>query len=233
MNMAAKSSQQQSSLHPANQSSVGVHVKSDATKTSGKLFVLKPVWENGVSPSPKDAASPNTSSRTANSQLAAPSVPSPPLRSPNNPKISSVDRKPTSLNLNSGFGGEKRAQSRNDFFNDLKKKTAMNTSSVAYSTSVVLSTTSENSCEVNREAVSAPTSPHAIQNGAELTSNGGSLEEVQRFSEEEEAKFLRSLGWEENSGEDEGLTEEEINAFIQEVNTTSLFLVFPSRYHSA
>jgi hypothetical protein len=66
-----------------------------------------------------------------------------------------------------------------------------------------------------------------------LTSNGGSLEEVQRFSEEEEAKFLRSLGWEENSGEDEGLTEEEINAFIQEVNTTSLFLVFPSRYHSA
>ncbi|KAJ6681721.1 C-JUN-AMINO-TERMINAL KINASE-INTERACTING PROTEIN [Salix koriyanagi] len=219
MNMAAKSLQQQSSsLHLANQSSVGVQVKSDTPKISqGKLFVLKPGWENGVSPSPKDVASPtNTSSRTANSQLAAPSVPSAPVRSPNNPKLSLGERKPTSLNLNSGFGGEKRAQSRNDFFNDLKKKTAMNTSSAADSAAVVLSPTSENSCEVNKEVLSALTSPHAIQNGAELTSNGGSLEEVQRFSEEEEAKFLRSLGWEENSGEDEGLTEEEINAFYQE-----------------
>ncbi|KAJ6352811.1 hypothetical protein OIU76_001928 [Salix suchowensis] len=219
MNMAAKSLQQQSSsLHLANQSSVGVQVKSDTPKISqGKLFVLKPGWENGVSPSPKDVANPtNTSSRTANSQLAAPSVPSAPVRSPNNPKLSLGERKPTSLNLNSGFGGEKRAQSRNDFFNDLKKKTAMNTSSAADSAAVVLSPTSENSCEVNKEVLSALTSPHAIQNGAELTSNGGSLEEVQRFSEEEEAKFLRSLGWEENSGEDEGLTEEEINAFYQE-----------------
>ncbi|KAK8483131.1 hypothetical protein V6N12_018138, partial [Hibiscus sabdariffa] len=34
-------------------------------------------------------------------------------------------------------------------------------------------------------------------------------------SNEEEAAFLRSLGWEENSGEDEGLTEEEINTFYQ------------------
>ncbi|KAK9026443.1 hypothetical protein V6N11_039281 [Hibiscus sabdariffa] len=34
--------------------------------------------------------------------------------------------------------------------------------------------------------------------------------------DEEEVAFLRSLGWEENSGEDEGLTEEEINAFYQE-----------------
>ncbi|KAG5245870.1 mediator of RNA polymerase II transcription [Salix suchowensis] len=51
MNMAAKSLQQQSSsLHLANQSSVGVQVKSDTPKISqGKLFVLKPGWENGVS----------------------------------------------------------------------------------------------------------------------------------------------------------------------------------------
>jgi hypothetical protein len=234
MNTAAKSlHQQSSSLHLANQSSVGVNVKSDAPKTShGKLFVLKPVWENGVSPSPKDVASPtNTSSRTANSQLAAPSVPSAPVRSPNNPKLSLGERKPTSLNLNSGFGGEKRAQSRNDFFNDLKKKTAMNTSSVADSASVVLSPASEKSCEVIKEVVSAPASPQAVQNGAELTSNGGTLEEVQRFSEEE-VSFLRSLGWEENSGEEEGLTEEEINAFLQEVNTISSFLVYSLRSHA-
>lgn len=35
-------------------------------------------------------------------------------------------------------------------------------------------------------------------------------------SEEEEAAFLRSLGWEENAGGEEGLTEEEINSFYQE-----------------
>ncbi|XP_052205287.1 uncharacterized protein LOC127810083 isoform X2 [Diospyros lotus] len=36
------------------------------------------------------------------------------------------------------------------------------------------------------------------------------------YSEEEEAAFLRSLGWEENAGEDEGLTEEEITSFYKE-----------------
>ncbi len=37
-------------------------------------------------------------------------------------------------------------------------------------------------------------------------------------SEEEEAAFLRSLGWEENAeGGEEALTEEEISAFFQEV----------------
>ncbi|KAH9296273.1 hypothetical protein KI387_039861, partial [Taxus chinensis] len=35
-------------------------------------------------------------------------------------------------------------------------------------------------------------------------------------SEEEEAAFLRSLGWEENAGGEEALTEEEINAFYQQ-----------------
>lgn len=43
--------------------------------------------------------------------------------------------------------------------------------------------------------------------------------EVILYPEEEEVSFLRSLGWpwEENSGEDEGLTEEEINAFCSKV----------------
>ncbi|GMH00291.1 hypothetical protein Nepgr_002130 [Nepenthes gracilis] len=33
---------------------------------------------------------------------------------------------------------------------------------------------------------------------------------------EEEAAFMRSLGWEPNAGDDKGLSEEEINAFFQE-----------------
>ncbi|KAG8633042.1 hypothetical protein MANES_18G072900v8 [Manihot esculenta] len=223
MNMTAKTPHQQpSSLHPANQAVLGGHVKSDALKTShGKLFVLKPGWENGVSPSPKDAASPtNNVSRAANSPLAVPSVPCAPLRSPNT-KLSSGERKSANLNLISGFNVEKKpsmsqTQSRNDFFNLLKKKTLTNSSAaLPDSASAVSCPTSEKSCEVSKEIVGAPTSPQVIKNGAELTSNDCSREEVQRFSEEE-AAFLRSLGWEENSGEDEGLTEEEINSFYQE-----------------
>ncbi|EYU22904.1 hypothetical protein MIMGU_mgv1a017909mg, partial [Erythranthe guttata] len=49
------------------------------------------------------------------------------------------------------------------------------------------------------------------------------------YPDEEEAAFLRSLGWEENGGEDEGLTEEEINAFYQEVSAFSTNL-FRARY---
>ncbi|XP_050206375.1 uncharacterized protein LOC126655984 [Mercurialis annua] len=222
MNMASKILQQQSSLHSANHSALGGHVKSDGPKAShGKLFVLKPGWENGVSPSPKDAASPtNNASRVANSQLAAPSAPS---RSPNNPKSSLGDRKSASSNLISGFNVEKRpslsqTQSRHDFFNLLKKKTSTNSSATfADSTSVVSSTVSEKSCEANKEAASSPPPSQGVKNGA-LTNNGGMYEEVSP----EEVAFLRSLGWEENSGEDEFLTEEEINAFLSKVSETNM-----------
>ncbi|KAF2291449.1 hypothetical protein GH714_024274 [Hevea brasiliensis] len=196
MNMAAKSMQQQpSSLHPANQAVLGGHVKDVASPT-------------------------NSASRAANSQLATPTVPSAPSRSPNNTKLSSVEHKSANLNLISGFNVEKRplsqTQSRNDFFNLLKKKTSTNTSAaLPDSASAVSSPASEKSCDASKEVVSASTSSQAIKNGAELTSNGDTCEEVQRFSEEE-AAFLRSLGWEENSGEDEGLTEDEINAFYQQ-----------------
>ncbi|KAK8609054.1 hypothetical protein V6N13_025361 [Hibiscus sabdariffa] len=56
-----------------NQSSLGGHVKSDTEKTTGKLSVLEPGWENGVSsPSQKDVASPmiNANSKVATSQHA-------------------------------------------------------------------------------------------------------------------------------------------------------------------
>lgn len=42
------------------------------------------------------------------------------------------------------------------------------------------------------------------------------------YSEEEEIAFLRSLGWEESAGDDEGLTEEEIRDFYEKV--CNLFL---------
>jgi hypothetical protein len=245
VNAGAKSGQlQPSSLQNANQSLRGVHAKSDASKAShGKFLVLKPTWENGASPTPKDVASPtsNATSKAPDSQLAvSPSVASTstPLRSPKNLKNIPMERKIAALNLKSGPTLERRpsmsqVQSRNDFFNLLKKKTSMNTSTVLPGPGpVVSSPTMEKSDELTREVLCASESPHAAENGGEMTSNGDTCEEVLRFSvgessmsctatvhpDEEEAAFLRSLGWEENSGEDEGLTEEEINAFFQEVN---------------
>ncbi|KAM2220530.1 hypothetical protein ACFX1S_019733 [Malus domestica] len=223
--------QQPSQLH--NQSLRGGSVKSDAPKTS-KFLVLKPVWENGVSSSPKDVTSPTSNaSRAANSPLAvAPPVASAPLRSPNHQKLSSVERKVAALDLKSGSTLEKRpslsqVQSRNDFFKRLKNKTLMNsTITLPDSAPIISSPTMEKSGEITRELFSDPASPHTIENGALVTGNDDSSEDVQKFSDtgpsaavypdEEEARFLRSLGWEENSGDDGGLTEEEINAFYDQ-----------------
>ncbi|XP_009367009.2 mediator of RNA polymerase II transcription subunit 1 [Pyrus x bretschneideri] len=223
--------QQPSQLH--NQSLRGGSVKSDAPKTS-KFLVLKPVWENGVSSSPKDVTSPTSNaSRAANSPLAvAPPVASAPLRSPNQQKLSSVERKVAALDLKSGSTLEKRpslsqVQSRNDFFKRLKNKTLINsTITLPDSAPIISSPTMEKSGEITRELFSNPASPHTIENGALVTGNGDRSEDVQKFSDtgpsaavypdEEEARFLRSLGWEENSGDDGGLTEEEINAFYDQ-----------------
>lgn len=242
MNVGTKTVQQQpSSLQNVNQYLRSGNVKSDTPKTShGKYLVLKPVWENGVTPPSKDVTSPTNSStsRAANTQLAvAPPVVSAPSRSPNSQKVSSLERKVSALDLKSGSTLEKRpslsqVQSRNDFFNLIKKKTSVNPSAtLPESGTNISSPTSEKSGEGNREVCSAPASPHPV--GAEVNGNGENCKEIQRFSDngedecppssdiyldEEEAKFLRSLGWDENAGEDEGLTEEEINAFYEEVN---------------
>nr|AFK46861.1 unknown [Lotus japonicus] len=108
----------------------------------------------------------------------------------------------------------------------------MNSSAVLPESGPTVSSPSlEKSGEVNMEIVSPSASLESLGNGAELTSNDNAHEALCRTSDnegkdsvlsatiypdEEEAAFLRSLGWEENSDEDEGLTEEEINAFYQE-----------------
>ncbi|GLJ26881.1 hypothetical protein SUGI_0525760 [Cryptomeria japonica] len=53
--------------------------------------------------------------------------------------------------------------------------------------------------------------------GENDTSISTNMVSVRVGSEEEEAAFLRSLGWEENAGGEEALTEEEINSFYQEL----------------
>ncbi|XVE60392.1 hypothetical protein DITRI_Ditri05aG0125100 [Diplodiscus trichospermus] len=239
MNIAVKSGQQQPSLiHHGSQSPHGGQIKSDMPKTSGKLLVLKPGWENGLSsPTKKDVASPttNANSRVTTSQHAVAPGMSALARNSNNPKLSAGERKAAALNPIAGFTVEKRpslaqTQSRNDFFNLLKKKTSTNTSAGLSNSDPHISSSTIEKSEVTKEVCSASSTAHANENGTAATSNGDTCQEVQRFSDgcenmssaamvypdEEEAAFLRSLGWEENSGDDEGLTEEEINAFYQE-----------------
>ncbi|XP_039038712.1 uncharacterized protein LOC120176341 isoform X1 [Hibiscus syriacus] len=92
VNMAVKSGQQQPSfIHNGNQSPHSIHFKSDMQKTSGKLLVLKPGWENGgSSPTKKDTAIPTTiaNCRVITSQCAIAPVPSAAAINSNNSKLS-------------------------------------------------------------------------------------------------------------------------------------------------
>ncbi|KAB2083609.1 hypothetical protein ES319_A05G280000v1 [Gossypium barbadense] len=233
-NVAVKSGPQPQPLtHQGNQSPHGGHVKSDMPKTSGKLLVLKPGWENGVSsPTQKDIASSTTitNNRVTTSQHAVAPIKSAPARNSNSPKLSSGELKAASINPIAGFTVEKRpslaqTQSRNDFFNLLKKKASTNTSAGLSDPDPHISTSTTEKSEVTKEVDAASATAHADENGTAAASNGDTCSDdgeknmsatAMVYPDEEEAAFLRSLGWEENTGEDEGLTEEEINAFYQE-----------------
>ncbi|KAL1309966.1 hypothetical protein HN51_052682 [Arachis hypogaea] len=249
MSIAAKSVPQQPSvLHIANQSVRNVNAKGDAPKTSGKFTdlksVVKPVvYENGISPHLKDPPTPTnySNSRPGNQLAVASAGASTPLKNPNNVK-SPTERRAPSLDVKLGSTMDKKhlmsqLQSRNDFFNNIKKKTMMNTSTALPDSSRVISPpTVEKSDDIDGGAGGLQASTQDLENNAEITSNGNAHGDVHRLADneekdaipdEEEAAFLRSLGWEENSGEDEGLTEEEINAFYQEcmkLGTTTLKL---------
>lgn len=80
----------------------------------------------------------------------------------------------------------------------------------------------EMACTWNNNATAANDVDHAEIHTAVDSRETGSSTSVSSYSvmgssEEEEAAFLRSLGWEENAGEEEALTEEEITAFYQEM----------------
>ncbi|CAK9151211.1 unnamed protein product [Ilex paraguariensis] len=241
-----------SSSNLVNPSPRGGTVKSDFSKTSngGKLHVLKPARErNGVS-SAKDRLSPTSSMKVANIPLAIAPLVCGTARlgsSGNNPALATADRKPALATL------EKRptsqAQSRNDFFNLMRKKSMTNSSSAAADPGSAVSPsaldksgeTAVPTASVAARSTDAADDPlpdgstrnQSLENRGELTLNGAAYDGPQEsidngknhstsdailHSEEEEAAFLRSLGWEENSGEDEGLTEEEISAFYRDVN---------------
>ncbi|GFY94742.1 hypothetical protein Acr_10g0001270 [Actinidia rufa] len=192
------------------------------TSSAGKLHVLKPARErNALSPPAKDSSTPTSSSRVASRPFAVASsvVGSAPLRSPRNnlnlasakhkPAIAILEKKPTP-----------QAQSRSDFFNLMRKKSMTSPSSSATASfagdqSIVKmngTKSNGNAFEMNQESLN-DRHEESLNNGKDHSSSNAIL-----YSEEEEAAFLHSLGWEENAEEDEGLTEEEINSFYKDVD---------------
>nr|GMD79304.1 mediator of RNA polymerase II transcription subunit 1-like [Ipomoea batatas] len=232
MGVAAKTIQQQPfSSQLTNQPRVG-RVRSDAPNTShvGKFLVLKPVATSATKDAPSLA-------NVAGGRVAhepPPVSPLSPLTSSSTPKVSAPEIKAGAPALNLRPSTEKKlplsqAQSRSDFFNLMRKKTSPKTTTLPDSSAAFSSFNSEES-DTSKGDGRAPVSP-VVEDG-QITSNGpshGTCDNAQRCSDgvdpcldgmiypdEEEAAFLRSLGWDENAVEDEGLTEEEINGFYQE-----------------
>ncbi|KAK4794187.1 hypothetical protein SAY86_012181 [Trapa natans] len=136
-----------------------------------------------------------------------------------------------------------QAQSRSDFFNLLKKKSSSSASNVSFGNESVLPSVDNSHDSVCGDTPSVTTggvgyatpencngsSSIQSENGGNVTANGGINEHsfvengvVQPdidvpYPDEKEAAFLRSLGWEESAGEDEGLTEDEIRYFYETV----------------
>ncbi|XP_076959519.1 uncharacterized protein LOC143635617 [Bidens hawaiensis] len=116
---------------------------------------------------------------------------------PNSPLAVPMNRK--------AFTPEKRpspqAKSRNDFFNLMMKKSMSNNSSSAESTKLVDGRPGEGGTDGGGESI---------------TKNGKN--DFILYPEEEEVRFLRSLGWEETTEEEGGLAEEEIDSFYRDVS---------------
>lgn len=229
-----------------NQSMRGGPARVDVGKTSnlGKLQVLKPSGElNGVSSTVKEnLVSPNGVKVPLSPLSLAPStVGSHSKNSVSNQNLGGSERRSAGSLATLEKRPSLQTQSRNDFFNLLKKKssTSINTSIDTTSTvSVSDQAISEPlSTEAGTDSISSETqhqcssvisvSDFPTEHGRETVENGDACEctlgfirngERLKYSKEEEDAFLRSLGWEEGAadGDDEGLTEEEISSFKEE-----------------
>ncbi|KAF2293735.1 hypothetical protein GH714_004386 [Hevea brasiliensis] len=238
---------QQHSLHFVNQTRGRARPDSTKTSNEGRLQVLKPSRElNGISSPAKDSLSPTNGSKLVNSSLgitplATGSVHLKRLGSPNH---SNTGCHPSVLRPTIEKRPAFQVQSRNDFFNHLKKKSSTNSTPVVSDPSPIsLSSISEKSSESVAEGTTASVGERdgnsssseisvislSSDNRGKIIHNGDTYSGTHQFDngedsnsdvtpnpDEEEAAFLRSLGWDENAGEDEGLTEEEIRAFYEE-----------------
>ncbi|XP_022725628.1 uncharacterized protein LOC111282018 [Durio zibethinus] len=226
--------------------------RSDSLKvsTESRLQILKPSREStGFSLTKKDNLSPTNGSKLVNSPLSVTSsaaASAPFMSSGNSPRFATADRNQTLFQMTTEKRPTAQAQSRNDFFKLLKKKsTTKFASSIPDSGPAVSASVSDKSDELGTEDSGTSVTPKdggvppseisiadlPTDNRSEITHNGDayagsqhcssnrdrhSNPDVFLYPDEKEAAFLRSLGWEENAGDDEGLTEEEISTFFEE-----------------
>lgn len=226
-----------SPLQLGSQAARGTSVRVDSPiSPSGKLLLRKPGRENAAASVPKDIQSPtiNVNSKAPNGQSAgfAP-VASLSLKSLHNPKVSSGERKTSASGLNPGLVDKRsslaQAQSRSNFFKLMREKSVSNTVGTADPETVV-SSEPETVDKSDRELKGLTSvSVTSVGNGSEVKFNGETCRVADSlfvsketdneaiYPNEEERAFLISLGWDDNAGDDEGLTEEEIRAFWLEV----------------
>lgn len=196
---------QQNSLHPSNHAHSPARTDSTEVSNERRLQILKPTREpNAISSAAKNSLSPSNGLIKVNSPIG------------NSPLANaSTEKRSTFL-----------VQSRKNFFNHLKKTSCESVSQVT--TASV--TENGRDCvpsdfnDADKRGISVNNAntfhvPGSVANGEK---DFGS--DLTPKLDEEEAAFLRSLGWDENGGEDEGLTEEEIRAFCEKVRIISFML---------
>ncbi|OIT35456.1 PREDICTED: uncharacterized protein LOC109243355 isoform X2 [Nicotiana attenuata] len=204
---------------------------------STKLNIFKPTRENVVSYGVNSSLSPNAHSKRSNTLLTAPASASTQSLA-NNAASFTSERKPVGLMVEKKLSSQ--ARSRNDFFNLMRKKSIASSSAVNGAGCAVSPPLDKSGVS---EVLTAPGIPQdqdttlsdesprvekSTEISGENTCTDDSYEEKNSTdtsfsksdailcSEEEEAAFLRSLGWEENADEG-GLTEEEISTFYRDV----------------
>ncbi|CAI9114679.1 OLC1v1015456C1 [Oldenlandia corymbosa var. corymbosa] len=231
--------QQNYSSQVSNQPRAG-QVRSDASNAShaGKFLVLKSARENLTNSVVKDASNPTNNGNCKVLNNHFPQSPLTPIAGTSNiaPKVFTLEKKAPSLSLNPRQMAEKKAssslaQSRSDFFNLMRKKSSLSTPSVPHSSCSGLSPRGNKPDENGKETETASVTPFVAEDGNGMIVNDHAWNDAKSFSDsedkkvcvngavfpdEEEAAFLRSLGWEEN-GEDVEITDEEIVAFYEEV----------------
>ncbi|ESW31024.1 hypothetical protein PHAVU_002G202600 [Phaseolus vulgaris] len=210
----------------------GAHPNSDIQKTSSvnSLSFSSSRELNGVSSVVKDNLSPNSRSllgpvgATRSTSISAPS------RSLGN---NSTPSSWITLEKKHTFP----TQSRNDFFKNLSRKSSLEKPSsdvlpIDMSCTLEKSeagTTNVSSCPILKSRDASSLNMESDYSST-ITVNGNAANEPLKpsssgenqhssnpfpYPEEEEIAFLRSLGWEESVGDDEGLTEEEIQDFYE------------------
>lgn len=206
-------------------------MSTDALKASSvrKLHVLKPTRErNGVSSAVNNGVDPNPDTKGIKPMLSSVATMQRPIYRPVSP---TAEQKPSRTVTEKRLSSQ--AQSRNDFFNLMRKKSMGDSCAASDTAAPEVS----NAPATQGQDAPSPDNPSAIMpvvNTNEDSGKGDAFDGKKQLKNgkthpspdailcsEEEKAFLRSLGWEENADEG-GLTEEEISTFYRDVTKVTV-----------